>query len=79
LRWFILHPQFRGVGLGSRLLGEALRYCRERGYGKVFLDTTEEQKTAIKMYIKAGFRKVAEHENNAWGKPLVEQTYELNQ
>jgi DNA-binding MarR family transcriptional regulator/GNAT superfamily N-acetyltransferase len=78
LRWFILHPQFRGLGLGSTLLNEALQYSREKGFQKVFLETTEDQKTAIKMYMKAGFKKVAEHGNHTWGKNLVEQTFELN-
>lgn len=78
LRWFILHPASRGIGLGKTLLAEAIRYCHEKGYEKVFLDTTEDQKTAINMYVKEGFIKVAEHENNAWGKKLIEQTYELN-
>ena len=73
LRWFILHPQFRGIGLGSTLLSEAMQYCKDKGFRNVFLETTEDQKTAIKMYLKAGFKKVAEHENNAWGKNLVEQ------
>lgn len=78
LRWFILHPAFREIGLGRTLLNEAMKYCKEKGYEQVFLETTEDQKTAIRMYMKAGFRKVAEHENKAWGKQLVEQTYELN-
>lgn len=78
LRWFILHPEFRGMGFGNRLLNEAMQYCKEKGYQNVFLETTEDQKTAIRMYMKAGFRKVAEHENHAWGKDLVEQTFELN-
>lgn len=78
LRWFILHPVFRGDGLGTKLLNEAIKYCKEKGYHQVFLETTEDQKTAIKMYKRAGFKKVREHENKAWGKDLVEQTYELN-
>ncbi|ODA38893.1 helix-turn-helix domain-containing GNAT family N-acetyltransferase [Desulfosporosinus sp. BG] len=78
LRWFILHPVFRGDGLGTKLLSEAIKYCKEKGYHQVFLETTEDQETAIKMYIKAGFMKVREQENKAWGKDLVEQTYELN-
>jgi DNA-binding MarR family transcriptional regulator/GNAT superfamily N-acetyltransferase len=78
LRWFILHPHFRGMGLGNTLLNEAMQYCREKGFQTVFLETTEDQKTAIKMYMKAGFRKVAEHENHTWGKSLVEQTFELS-
>ena len=78
LRWFILHPDYRGIGLGRRLLAEAMGYCKEKGYRTVFLETTEDQKTAIRMYEKLGFKKVAEHENHAWGKNLVEQTFELN-
>lgn len=77
LRWFIIHPEFRGIGLGKSLLNEALKYCREKGYKLIFLETTEEQKTAISMYVKAGFRKTAEFENKAWGKVLVEERYEL--
>ncbi|WP_407307807.1 GNAT family N-acetyltransferase [Desulfosporosinus sp. SB140] len=78
LRWFILHPKFRGMSFGNRLLNEAIQYCGEKGYHNVFLETTEDQRTAIKMYMKKGFRKVAEHKNQTWGKDLVEQTYELN-
>lgn len=78
LRWFILHPSIRRLGLGKSLLNEALNYCKEKGYQKVFLETTKDQETAIKMYTKVGFRKVTEHEIQMWGKELVEQTYELN-
>ncbi|MDP4159151.1 MAG: helix-turn-helix domain-containing GNAT family N-acetyltransferase [Bacillota bacterium] len=78
LRWFILNPLFRGIGLGNTLLNEAMKYCKKKGYKQVFLVTTDDQKIAIKMYMKVGFRKVAEHENKVWGKKLIEQTYELN-
>jgi GNAT superfamily N-acetyltransferase len=27
LRWFLLAPAYRGIGLGRRLLGQALRFC----------------------------------------------------
>ncbi|MHB1654482.1 MAG: bifunctional helix-turn-helix transcriptional regulator/GNAT family N-acetyltransferase [Desulfitobacteriaceae bacterium] len=77
LRWFIINPAFRGIGLGRALLDEALKYCRENGYKKIFLETTEDQKKAVNMYVKAGFKKVDEFENKAWGKVLIEQTYEL--
>ncbi|MCR4435233.1 MAG: GNAT family N-acetyltransferase [Clostridiales bacterium] len=77
LRWFIVHPAFRGMGLGRTLLDNALRYCREMDYKQVFLETTEDQRTAINMYVKAGFKKVSESKNETWGKVLVEQTYEL--
>ncbi len=79
LRWFILHPDFRGLGLGSRLIGEAMAYLREKGYKDIFLYTTKDQQTAIRMYEKAGFQKVLEHETRMWGKHLTELTYELHE
>jgi DNA-binding MarR family transcriptional regulator/GNAT superfamily N-acetyltransferase len=78
LRWFILHPNYRGLGLGSRLMGEAMAYLREKGYKDIFLYTTQDQQTAIRMYEKAGFQKVSEHEASMWGKHLTELTYELH-
>lgn len=77
LRWFIVHPEYRGLGLGKRLLQESLQYSKEKGFRRVFLETTEDQKTAIAMYERAGFRKIAEHENHLWGVHHIEQTYEL--
>lgn len=77
LRWFILHPAFRGMGLGAKLMREALDYCREKGYRHVFLETTQDQQQAIGMYKKAGFFKTAEKESQMWGRDLVEETYEL--
>lgn len=77
LRWFILHPKYRKLGLGSSLLNQALKYCEEKNYKQVFLETTEDQKKAINMYVKAGFKKISEFENKSWGKTLIEQTYEL--
>lgn len=77
LRWFILHPDYRGKGIGRILYKEALDYCREKGYKKVFLATTQDQQIAIRMYIQEGFKKVFEFENKTWGKPLIEETYEL--
>src|SRR5215208_5585944 len=28
LRWFLIHPQARGQGLGRRLISEAMEFCR---------------------------------------------------
>lgn len=32
LRWFLIDPLYRGVGLGKKLLTYALEFARERGY-----------------------------------------------
>lgn len=78
LRWFILHPSYRGMGLGGKLLNEALNYCKDKHYNQIFLETTTDQKAAIKMYTAAGFNKVSENKSEMWGRTLVEQTYELH-
>ncbi|MNI76554.1 Acetyltransferase YpeA [compost metagenome] len=77
LRWFILHPDYRRMGIGKKLFHEAIRHCRERGFQHIFLETTDDQKAAIHMYVQAGFKKIAEQENESWGVRNVEQTYEL--
>lgn len=77
LRWFIIHPSFRGTGLGRDLFDKAINYCYDRKFQKVFLDTTQDQQTAIKMYRKQGFKKVSQVKNEAWGRVLTEEIYEL--
>src|SRR5688572_22407407 len=39
LRWFLVHPEVRGTGLGGRLLSHAVEFCRERGFQSAFLWT----------------------------------------
>ncbi len=77
LRWFLLRPDFRGLGLGRRLMDGALRFAKECGYRKIFLITTDIQTTAIRMYEKAGFRKVSETVSDAWGVALTELVFEM--
>lgn len=77
LRWFLLHPACRGLGLGRELLRGALRFCRERGYRRVYLLTTSDQRKASSMYLRAGFRKTEQKPVRMWGKELVEERYEL--
>lgn len=78
LRWFIIRPDYRGCGLGRRLMAEALQYCRDKGFRQVFLYTTDEQQVAVHMYEQAGFREIGESACHEWGKTLIEQKYELN-
>ncbi|ANI88562.1 GCN5 family acetyltransferase [Arachidicoccus ginsenosidimutans] len=77
LRWFLVHPVFRGTGIGSKLLDTALSYCKTRKYKSVYLLTTDVQQRAISMYKKAGFVPVESIEVHQWGKVLHEEKYEL--
>lgn len=77
LRWFLVHPVFRGAGIGRKLLDSALQYCRQKGYTRVYLLTTEVQQQAIAMYKKAGFRLVSSVPVKMWGSAFKEERYEL--
>jgi N-acetylglutamate synthase-like GNAT family acetyltransferase len=78
LRWFLVHPDVRGIGLGKNLFEQALDFCRKHQYHNIFLLTTSDQQTAIRMYAKAGFVKTAENPVELWGKKLMDQRYELD-
>jgi DNA-binding MarR family transcriptional regulator/N-acetylglutamate synthase-like GNAT family acetyltransferase len=77
LRWFLIHPDYRGKGLGKKLLQEAIDFCREKRYQKVYLMTTSMQETAIALYKNAGFRKTGEKHLQLWGQQLYEQRYDM--
>ncbi len=77
LRWFLVHPACRGEGLGKRLLGDAIDFCRTCGYQTVTLWTVAGLAAAAHLYRSAGFRKVEEKPGHLWGVDVVEERYEL--
>jgi N-acetylglutamate synthase-like GNAT family acetyltransferase len=78
LRWYLVHPDYRGIGLGNILLQEALKFCRERKYNSVFLWTTSELNSASHLYLQAGFKKTEVKSHNVWGKFISEERYDLH-
>ncbi len=78
LRWFMLLPAYQGAGLGQRLFREALDFCRDAGFHKVYLTTFAGLDAARHLYEKAGFRLVQEETGNSWGKTVTEQVFELD-
>jgi len=78
LRWFLLHPDARGHGLGRRLLNAALDFCRERNFDSVYLGTVRELEAAIHLYHSAGFRLTDSERRIQWGVMLTEERYELD-
>jgi len=77
LRYFILDPAYRGIGLGKKLVGLYMDCLKERNYKTCYLWTTNEQATAISIYKKLGFVFTEEVDSTAFGKPLKEQRYDL--
>ena len=76
LRYFILHPDYRGMGLGKRMMQLAMDFCRSAGYGSVYLWTASELDTAAHLYQRFGFKKTKQVISNHWGKEVVEDCYD---
>jgi ribosomal-protein-alanine N-acetyltransferase len=53
-----IHPDFRGIGLGKRLLAEILRQSIQQGAILATLEVRENNQAAQEMYTKFGFRVV---------------------
>jgi N-acetylglutamate synthase-like GNAT family acetyltransferase len=76
LRWLLLDPEVRGLGLGRRLVEEALDFCREASYSSIFLWTVKTLPIAAKLYQSVGFRKTQELTHELWGSIVTEVKYE---
>ena len=57
LRWFFVHPKSRWLGIGRKLLKEALRFSKKCKYRSIFLWTTSELDAARHLYTHVGFKK----------------------
>ena len=77
LRYFILDPEYRGIGLGKKLSLLFMEELRSMGYERSYLWTTDELSTAAGIYRKMGYQLTAEVASESFGKPLKEQRYEL--
>jgi GNAT superfamily N-acetyltransferase len=52
---------WRRRGVGQMLLETAERFCREAGYRRLILDSTEQQTAAHRLYQRNGFVRTGEH------------------
>jgi GNAT superfamily N-acetyltransferase len=76
LRWFLVDPSARGVGLGKELLDAAISFSQQVGYRSIILWTVSALSVAARLYCQAGFTKVDAHPRRLWGVDVVEEKYE---
>ena len=77
LRYFLIDPAYRGIGLGQKLMGLYIEFLKQCGYRSSYLWTTNERSSAAHLYKKYGFILTEEKESTSFGKNLREQRYEL--
>jgi ribosomal protein S18 acetylase RimI-like enzyme len=77
LRWFLVDPSARGLGLGTILLQEAVAFARRSGHATIFLWTVSALTAAARLYRRFGFQKAEERPARRWGVEVVEERYVL--
>jgi DNA-binding MarR family transcriptional regulator/GNAT superfamily N-acetyltransferase len=75
LRWFIMDDTVRGLGIGRRLLSEAIGFCDRQRFGHVDLWTLRGLDAARKLYEDFGFSLVEELVGDQWGTKVTEQRF----
>ncbi len=78
VRWVVLAPEARGIGLGRRMITEAVDEARRLGFDRLELDTFGALKTAAAIYRSLGFELVSEERTEKWGPPIAYQHYVLD-
>jgi GNAT superfamily N-acetyltransferase len=72
LRWFLLVPEARGIGLGRRLLETALADAGDRGFLRIILWTFADLVDARRLYERVGFRVSETRTGRVWGAQRTE-------
>jgi N-acetylglutamate synthase-like GNAT family acetyltransferase len=77
LRWLLLSPDMRKMGLGRWLVEQALAFCRDANYSSVFLWTVSTLPVAARLYRSVGFEEREKVTHELWGRVVTEVRYEL--
>jgi ribosomal protein S18 acetylase RimI-like enzyme len=72
LRYFLIDPEYRGIGLGKKLMELFVEFLGARD---CYLWTTSELKEAAGLYRRFGFVLTEEKASAAFGKEVMEQKY----
>jgi len=78
LRYFFVEKEFRGTGLGKRMMQLFMDFLRQRNYAGCYLWTTHELETAAALYTRYGFELSEETISQSFGKKLLERKYTLD-
>lgn len=77
LRLLLVEPKARGLGLGTHLVDECIRFARRSGFHKLELWTNSVLVEARHIYEKAGFTLIVQEAHHSFGQDLVGENWEL--
>lgn len=77
LRALLVERQFRGLGLGRKLIEQCVDFCRRSGYRGITLWTCSDLVQARKLYDKAGFRLTRSWNEDIFGPPITSESWDL--
>ena len=66
LKALYLSRDLRGRGLGRRLLDNAVEKAMELGFTSIVLDSKSEYTDALRLYEKAGFKRIDRYNDNRY-------------
>jgi DNA-binding MarR family transcriptional regulator/GNAT superfamily N-acetyltransferase len=75
LRMLLVERWARGLGIGTRLVDEVLRFARRAGYQRIVLSTYDVLVSAGRIYQAAGFTLVSEERVHSFGQELNSQDW----
>ena len=80
LRWGLVDPSARGLGLGKTLVNRTLDYARSCGCSRIFLETTDGLPESQTLYESLGFELVSNEQQALWDgvRPLIKMQLQLN-
>ena len=76
LRYFFILKEYRGIGLGKKLMDLYMEFLHDCHYRSSYLWTTDDCTEAIALYKRYGFLLAEEKHTAVFGRPVVEQRYE---
>lgn len=69
LRWVVLVPEARGLGLGKALFAAAMDHAAAQGWPEVYLETSGGLPVSMQMYLANGFTVISDCEEELWDGP----------
>ena len=76
IRWFIVSEALRGKGAGNTLMQQAMNFCKQTEYQRVYLWTFQGLDSARHLYEKYGFSLTEERSGEQWGAIVTEQRFD---